>query len=49
MLDLPSGGFNPDIAPVLAYGSGDEDLNLFAVSMDNIAWHSIATGDGWSE
>jgi hypothetical protein len=49
LLDPVSGGFNPDIAPVLAYGSGGEDLNLFAVSTDNVVWHSIATEDGWSE
>ena len=34
---------------MLAYGSGGEDLNLFAVSTDNVVWHSIATEDGWPE
>jgi hypothetical protein len=49
MIDFVEGGFNPDIAPVLAYGGGGEDLNLFAVATDNTVWHSVATKDGWSE
>jgi transposase len=49
MIDFVEGGFNPDIAPVLAYGGGGEDLNLFAVATDNTVWHSMATKDGWSE
>jgi hypothetical protein len=49
LLDTVPGGFNPDIAPVLAYGSGGETLNLFAVATDNVVWHSIATEAGWSE
>jgi hypothetical protein len=48
MLDQVSGGFNQLIAPVLAYGGGGEDLNLFAVAADNTVWHSVATADGWS-
>ena len=45
----PEKGFNPDIAPVLAYGGGGQDLNLFAVDTDNTVWHSVATKDGWSD
>ena len=48
MLDQVSGGFNQLIAPVLAYGGGGEDLNLFAVAADGSVWHSVATADGWS-
>ncbi|MFY9926579.1 MAG: hypothetical protein WAK82_01125 [Streptosporangiaceae bacterium] len=48
MLDPVSGGFNQLITPVLAYGGGGEDLNLFAVAADNTVWHSVATADGWS-
>jgi hypothetical protein len=48
MLDQVSGGFNQLIAPVLAYGGGGEDLNLFAVAADGSVWHSVATEDGWS-
>jgi len=49
LLEPVKGGFNQFIAPVLAYGGGGEDLNLFAVAADNTVWHSVATKDGWSE